>query len=342
MDLVDRYLNAIRFWLPKDQKVDVIAELSEDIRLQVEERERELGRALGEEDLSALLKQRGSPFAVAGRFLPPRHLIGPQLYPIYEFVLKLAAGLYLIPAILVWAGLMIFVPSYRAAHSGASLFQGLGNLWTFVWTAALIMFAMITLGFAVGERVQGRSAARNNWNPRRLPAVRNVLKVSRASSLVDVVANLFFLAWWLGGFSFPIVLSLGGAIPPSALWLDFHTRFFAPIALFIAAGVVLALLNLIRPNLTPLRVAARAVIDAATPIIIFLTLGAHTGEISAAWTAMTGGAAEPAKLAAIRDWSLALTLGIIAVVCIFSCIRSVLRIIRWQALQSSRRGNGVA
>jgi hypothetical protein len=330
MDLVERYLNAIRFWLPKDQKIDVIAELSEDIRLQVEERERELGRALGEEDLSALLKQRGSPFTVAGRFLPSRHLIGPQLYPIYEFVLKLAAGIYFIPWILIWAGLIIFVPSYRAAHSGAALF-GLGNL----WTTALTLFAMITAGFAVGERSQVKSAARGDWNPRRLPAVRNVLRVSRGSSLVDIVANLFFLAWWLGGFSFPIVLSLGGGIenlPSSALWLDFHTRFFIPIAVFIAAGVVLALLNLIRPNLTPLRVAVRAVIDAATPVIIFLTLGAHTGEISAAWTAMTGGAVGPAKLAAIRDWSLALTLGIIAVACLFSCVRGVLRIKRWRAL----------
>jgi hypothetical protein len=41
MDLVERYLNAIRFWLPKDQKSDVIAELSEDIRQQVEDREHE-------------------------------------------------------------------------------------------------------------------------------------------------------------------------------------------------------------------------------------------------------------------------------------------------------------
>jgi hypothetical protein len=198
MDLVERYLNAVRFWLPKEQKTDVIAELAEDIRLQIEERESELGRALNEEDLSSLLKKRGSPFTVAGRFLPQRHLVGPQLYPIYEFVLKLTAGIYLIPAFLVWAGLMIFVPSYRAAHSGAALFQGLGNL----WTTALTLFAMITLGFAVGERFQRQSAARGDWNPRRLPAVRNVLKVPRASSLAEIVVNVFILIWWLEGSAF--------------------------------------------------------------------------------------------------------------------------------------------
>jgi hypothetical protein len=332
MDLIERYLNAIRFWLPKDQKIDVIAELSEDIRLQAEEREKELGRGLEEDDLAALLKQRGSPFAVAGRYLPPRHLIGPQLYPIYEFVLKLTVGFYLIPWLLVWAGLMIFVPSYRAAHSGIALFQSLGHF----WTMALTLFAVITVGFAAGERLQGRSAARGDWNPRRLPPVRDALRISRGSSLADVAANLFFLVWWLGGFSFPIVLSAGGALPPSVLWRDFHSRFFIPIAVFIAAGAVLALINLIRPNLTPLRVGTRAVIDAATPVIIFITLGAHAGEITSAWAAMTKGAGEAVKLAGIRDWSLALILGIIAGACLFSCVRGVIRIARWQALQSAR------
>jgi hypothetical protein len=201
---------------------------------------------------------------------------------------------------------------------------------------ALTLFAMITIGFAAGERLQGRSADRGDWNPRRLPAVRDALKVSRGSSLVDIVANLFFLAWWLGGFSFPIVLSAGGTLPPSALWVDFHSRYFIPIGVFIAAGAVLALINLIRPNLTPLRVGTRAVIDAATPVIIFLTLGAHAGEITSAWAAMTRAADGAGKLAGIRDWSLALTLGIIAGACLFSCVRGIIRIVRWRALQSSR------
>ncbi|MGD0781686.1 MAG: hypothetical protein ABSA30_02375, partial [Candidatus Aminicenantales bacterium] len=235
MELVERYLNAVRFWLPKKQKADVIAELAEDIRLQIEERGRELGHPLDEEALSSLLKKRGSPFTVAGRFLPPRQLIGPQLYPIYEFVLKLTAGLYVIPWFLIWAGLMIFVPSYRAAHTGTALFQGLGHL----WTTALTMFAMITLGFAVGERVQHQSAARGDWNPRRLPAVRNGLRVPRSSSLADIVASLLVLVWWLASLRFPVILSLdrpSWTIHPSALWLDFQSRYFVPIAVFIAIG----------------------------------------------------------------------------------------------------------
>jgi len=331
MDLVDRYLHAVRFWLPKAQKEDIISELSEDLRSQIEEREAALGHALGEIEVETLLKQRGSPFTVAGSFLPQRHLVGPQLYPIYEFVLKLAGAIYLIPSLLVWAGLVIFVPGYRAAHPGGALFETLGGL----WTTALTMFAMITLGFAVGERFQRQSAVRQDWNPRRLPAYRNVLKVPRASSLAEIVMSVFILIWWLGGFNFPVILSHNGSsvsLPPSQIWIDFRTRFFVPISVFILAGMALALADLIRPNLTPLRVGVRAIIDAATPVMIFSVLGAHAAEIRIAWDNMTGGGAD--KLVAVRDWGVAVTLGIIGIGCFISCVRDVLRIARWNTLRA--------
>ncbi len=34
MDLLDRYLQAVGSWLPKAQRDDIVAELSEDIRTQ--------------------------------------------------------------------------------------------------------------------------------------------------------------------------------------------------------------------------------------------------------------------------------------------------------------------
>ena len=46
MELVDRYLKAVRFWLPKTRQEDILAELSEGIRAQIDEKEAELGRKL--------------------------------------------------------------------------------------------------------------------------------------------------------------------------------------------------------------------------------------------------------------------------------------------------------
>jgi hypothetical protein len=44
MELIDRYLNAVEFWLPSAQRADVVEELSDDLRSQVDEREAATGR----------------------------------------------------------------------------------------------------------------------------------------------------------------------------------------------------------------------------------------------------------------------------------------------------------
>src|SRR2546427_8606283 len=88
-ELVERYLQAVRFWLPKAQQEDILAELSEDLRSQIEEKETELGRPLDEAEMAAILKRCGSPIVVASRFQSQQYLIGPALFPVYKFVLKM-------------------------------------------------------------------------------------------------------------------------------------------------------------------------------------------------------------------------------------------------------------
>jgi hypothetical protein len=88
-ELLQRYLQAVRFWLPKSQQEDILAELSEDLRSQVEDKETELGRRLDETELGAILKKCGNPMRVASRYQPGQYLIGPTWFPVYRFVLKL-------------------------------------------------------------------------------------------------------------------------------------------------------------------------------------------------------------------------------------------------------------
>ena len=70
MDLLDRYLQAVRFWLPAKQKHDIIAELSEDLHSQIDENEAALGRPLNEDEQVDLLKRLGPPTRAA--FYSPR------------------------------------------------------------------------------------------------------------------------------------------------------------------------------------------------------------------------------------------------------------------------------
>ena len=54
--------------------------------------------------MSAILKRCGSPMMVAGRLGPQRHLIGPALFPIYEFVLKMVLLWILVPVFIFIVG----------------------------------------------------------------------------------------------------------------------------------------------------------------------------------------------------------------------------------------------
>jgi len=56
LELVDRYLQAVRFWLPKTRRQeDLIAELGEDLRSQIEDKESELGHTLDKNEISEIL-----------------------------------------------------------------------------------------------------------------------------------------------------------------------------------------------------------------------------------------------------------------------------------------------
>jgi hypothetical protein len=103
--LVERYLRAVRQYLPRGQREDIIKELSEHFLEQIEERQTELGRPVTVAEVEAILKQHGHPLIVAGRYLGDsrslalgRQLIGPALFPFYlkaliwVFVLTVAAG----------------------------------------------------------------------------------------------------------------------------------------------------------------------------------------------------------------------------------------------------------
>ena len=55
MEMIERYLEAVGFWLPRKQKDDILAELSEDIHAQIEEREAAVSHSLTEPEVEAIL-----------------------------------------------------------------------------------------------------------------------------------------------------------------------------------------------------------------------------------------------------------------------------------------------
>src|SRR6266702_318440 len=267
MELIERYLQAVRFWLPKNQKQDIIAELSEDIHSQIEERESALGRELTDDDVEQILKQRGRPLLVAEKYLPQKSLIGPVLFPAYRFVLKLALLCYLVPWVGVWIALVVLNPSYRGHHLGIT---AIGDAYV-LWVNAITAFAVVTIVFAVLERVKDQSFL-GAWNPRQLPPVCDTHRISRFASAVELIFGVFFGVWWLKILWMVTLFDTAGVrLSLSSAWRDFFWSF-----VFLAlVNTGLSATNLLRPYWTRPRRGMRAAANFITGTVLLLLSKAH-------------------------------------------------------------------
>jgi len=248
MELLDRYLQAIEFWLPKRQRQDIIAELSEDLRSQVEEKETELGRKLEDAEVEAILKRCGSPLAVASRYRPQQYLIGPTLFPIYRFVLAVLLIGCVVPRFLIWFAFLLVDPAHRG-------YLHMENMWVTV-----LYFAFFTtLAFAIAERSGVKLEALNTWNPSKLPPVRHPNRISRLGSLLEIAAALVFNVWCVSLFwPRPVIDLYGAQLTLAPVWRIFFWSFL----LLAAANIAIAAVNLFRPYWTQLRASLRLVADA--------------------------------------------------------------------------------
>ena len=271
MELIDRYLQAVAFWLPKGQQRDIIAELSEDLHSQIEEREAELGRSLNETEIEAVLKQRGRPVLVANRYLPQRSLIGPVLFPIYWFVVKVVALCYLVPWVLVWIGMMTFSSSYRAEHTRAGWFSAIVSGWSALWFTAFVTLGAVTIVFVVLEHLEIKSRFLENWNPGKLPPVRNPNQIPQSGSLIEVVVNMAFGVWWIDIMSSPVILDRPEIkIVLSPVWRYLFWGFLLLAVINAAAAGV----NLARPYWTVVRASIRLLTNGAASALFCWMLNA--------------------------------------------------------------------
>lgn len=256
MDLLDRYIQAVRFWLPRAQQSDIAAELGEDLRSQIEDQEGKLGRKLTELEVASILKERGSPLAVANRYRPQQYLIGPALFPMYRLVLIIVALCYLVPWLLTWIGLAIFDPHYYVSFG-----RTFGPLWGTFWVDIFVSLGTVTVVFAILERVKPRFL--ENWNPRKLPPVRDPNRISRIDSTIEVGVNLAFVVWWITDMWSTTVFNRDGVrVVFAPVW-----KVFLWVLLLIAmANILLAIANLARPYWTWLRASIQSALTIAASV----------------------------------------------------------------------------
>jgi hypothetical protein len=201
MEILDRYLQAVRKHLPAKRQNDIIAELKANLESQIDEREAELGRPMTADEAAAWVKQLGPPIQMAAPYGPQMYLIGPGLFPTYWYVLKLACS---------WAAIIYVIVSGIELMSGnQSGDAAVGALFHLPWVL-MMTAAWVTLIFAAIEICTRQSAEKYpalagcglDWSPTSLPQVEAAVKGlgkkrTFATAVAEVVFGFLVLIWIL-------------------------------------------------------------------------------------------------------------------------------------------------
>jgi len=227
-DLFERYLQAVRKYLPGQRQDDIVAELRANLEAQREEREATLGRPLTEGEMIDWLKTLGPPAQMAARYQPPRYLIGPLVFPLYLHILHL---------VLLWASVAYVVTSIIQAivqpHGADWIFRVVFNWPSFL----LIVAAWVTIIFAMLQFVSERHpekapdflATLPHWSPTSLPPLEKHPPIggkprTYATAVAEFIVEFVVLLWLLLIPHYPFLI-LG---PGVVVLHDFPLR-FAPI-----------------------------------------------------------------------------------------------------------------
>ena len=309
MELLDRYLQAVRFWLPKRQQEDIIAELSEDLHSQIEEKELEFARPLTGAEVEDILKRCGSPIIVAGRYRPQTQLIGPALFPIYQSVLKITLLWMMVPIFLVIVGPAMVLPAHD--HIAAIL----GVLGKFV-SAAFITVGAFTIVFAMLERGQAKLDLFEKWDVKSLPPlVTEVKPRPRTQSIFELIFSIIGLLWLLAMPHYPFLIFGPAAafLEPGPIW---HV-FYLPVLLLCLLGLSIHVVVLMRPQWTWLPPLMRLINTGLTMAILYFMLApalhgtnGNLSSFAGKWVIARPGAdaAQAAKFVAIVNASILLSM----------------------------------
>jgi hypothetical protein len=261
MEILESYLRAVKRCLPRAQSDDIIKELSDELRSQLEEQQSALGRPLTDEETMAFFKQQGDPMTVARRYRQDHRslslgweLIGPELFPMY--LIMLSFNLTLSIAAVIVVSMIIHAPI---------------TLNAFI-VPVLAQIICLTVVFTVLNLIRRKFPHPWYYPPAELAPM---LPVSKWYSLIGLIMWSMVAIWWLALPHYQQLI-LGSGAAHLRLASTWH-RFYVPILLLVLASISQRILSLFRPNWTWVVPVVRVLINAAAvPILCVLMFKSPT------------------------------------------------------------------
>jgi hypothetical protein len=217
MELLDRYLQAVKKHLPRRRQDDIIAELRANMESQLEDKESQLGRPLTTGEAEDWLRTFGSPMMVAARYQPQQYLIGPALFPMYWYVLRTALFWATAVYAIVAGVLLLTVGAEQHDSALAAVLRAPGVLINVaVWVT--LVFAAFELAMThFPDKIPPITGLTEKWSPSSLPPLgKEPIAKGKSRSYGQAIAEIIFgfamLVWLLLIPKHPFLLLGPGAV----------------------------------------------------------------------------------------------------------------------------------
>ncbi len=191
MELIENYVRAVGERLHPSRREDVEAELRASIYDALEARGAD---PESEADVVSVLAALGDPASMASGYQPNRwYLIGPELFPLFRRVLRLALVAVVLASIAGFA-VTLMLGGFAEFRAGELLLATLG----YAVRAALAALVVIVAGFAWLQRAEVKlpgpaGPAETRWDPRALPVRHPADRAARFDSLASLVVSAVVL-----------------------------------------------------------------------------------------------------------------------------------------------------
>jgi len=325
MNLLERYLQAVRWWLPPDAEPDLVDELADDLHSQIEEREGELGRALDEAEVAAILERCGHPMSVAGRLMPAPGWLDPVSWVLYRFVLRHVLG-WVLPAVIA----IVHLPELVASSHKA---MALVDLALSLLRTEVFAFLVITGTFLLVANRKSLERLQRGWNVHTLPPVRDTRRIPRTASAFEAVIGWLFIVWW-SGVARPLVELTDSTLPGNwgELWRSLRAEYYWPVLILAGANLALSVAALARPYWTRTRLAVRAAINAGVATTLAFAARSHEAGVIDLLHRLHDmkQLAESDRLAAAVGLALSIAIMLGVVIAAISALADLVRWARWR------------
>ena len=307
MNLVERYIQAVKIELPARQREDIARELKSTIQDELDVMTESHGRSPTAAEVSAYLQRLGHPVRIASTYWTRRSLVSEAAYPLYKQALPLAVCVYVVVSVLTSVPEIGRAQGWALAYFPKFLFD--------ILTTVSFGVVAVTLVFHYFGDLIAAQPFFWRWNPQRLPDMSNLAAyLPRSETISALIGNVFALSLLTFG-------SLGWSIP--AFTVDFSAGAAAlmVLRLLVLVDFGLNLLHLAQPYWTRSKLIVNISLHLAVMFcLIQLMLLPQVVALSS-----TTRTIDP-NMIANNNLSIKITLGIVLLIVIYSALKTVRRV----------------